>query len=633
MIFSLRKLTSVLAIVLFTFSCNKVRTDDYRSNPSEQPHFFSELMNAMERGLWYDNAEDTEEYLIIYLDDGTVLNIPHNEVKIIDGNVFDQPKLFYEEDSGEWLRNYVNTGLYYETVENGKSYPLCIWYDKRCIKIYLCNGSVVVRGRSPQNVFKSFSFLFSENRALTEDIECSIENRMIKGIRPQFYDDLLLKPHFECDALSISVEGEPQTSGESVHDFSRPVVYDVELVDGTVVSYTVTLECYGDFPAVYIQTDGYRPVTDKKSYIHGKIKVDDPLEEHSGTCSFEATMQIKGRGNSTWDFFPKKPYHVKLEEKAKLFGLKSDRDWILIANYNDKSLMRNAVAFELSRMCDFSWTPAFYPVELYFNKVYMGVYEFGEHKEVNKNKVDINPDAGDVYLELECYPDEPYNFWTSMSVPLTYKDPDTPSDAIRSEVEGFFRNFENALQSDYFADPQRGYAAYIDIKSFVDNYIIQELTKNYDGNLHKSTFFSKKKGGKLEFCHLWDFDLSLGNCSFFGDLPGGNGPEGFYVKDYGFQGYGWGWYYRLFQDPAFRTKVKERWNQLKPQFETIPDFIDNRTAYLEKAAERNFRKWNILGKNVWSQVVTSGSYAGEINYMKNFYTKRLQWLDKEINKW
>ena len=101
--------------------------------------------------------------------------------------------------------------------------------------------------------------------------------------------------------------------------------------------------------------------------------------------------------------------------------------------------------------------------------------------------MNINPDAGDVYLELECYPDEPYNFWTSMSVPLTYKDPDTPSTEVRMEVEGFFQAFETALQSDYFADPYRGYAAYIDIKSFVDNYIIQELTKNFDGNLHKST--------------------------------------------------------------------------------------------------------------------------------------------------
>ena len=590
-------------------------------------------MDAVLGGLWYEKAEDFGDYLAVFFDDGTVVDIPYEEVKTIDGNLFDEPTVSRDKVSERWLNNLVDTGLFYEQAGDGESYPICLWYDVNCIKIYLCNGSVITRGCNPNRVFKSFSFLASDNRSLSEDIICSINGLEISGKRPQFYNSLRLKAHFECSAANVTVGGELQVSGESVLDFSEPVIYDVLLYDGTSVSYTVTLECSGDFPVVYVDTDGRRPVNDKLNYIPGSIRIEDPLKEHSSITSFQARMKIKGRGNSTWSFFPKKPYHVKLDEKSSVLGMKSDKDWLLIANYNDKSLMRNAVAFELSRICGFSWTPEFYPVELYFNNVYMGVYELGEHKEVGKSKVNINPDAGDVYLELECYPDEPYNFWTSMSVPLTYKDPEAPSDELRREVEGFFMEFETALQSDYFADPDRGYAAYIDIKSFVDNYIIQELTKNYDGNLHKSTFFSKKLNGKLEFCHVWDFDLSLGNCSFFGGIAGGNGPEGFYVKDYGFQGYGWGWYYRLFQDPAFRTAVKNRWNELKPSLETIPAFIDEKAAYLEKAASRNFSRWSILRTNVWSQVTVPGSYPGEVEYLKSFYTKRLKWLDKEINKW
>ncbi|MBQ3710822.1 MAG: CotH kinase family protein [Bacteroidales bacterium] len=561
------------------------------------------------------------------------MNVPHDELKIINGNILDEPVVSRDRGSEKWLINLVDTGLSFEKVKDDKSYPLCLWYDVNLIKIYLCNGSVITRACNPRSVFKTFSFLVSDNKSLSADIHCSISDLEISGTRPQFYANLRLRPRFESRAVKVSVGGEPQTSGESVQDFSVPVVYDVELYDGSSVSYTVTLKCYGDFPSVYITTDGGRPVLDKVNYVPGTIRVDDPFNEHSATSSFQSRMKIRGRGNSTWSFFPKKPYRIKLDEKSEVLGIKSDKDWILLANYDDKALMRNAIAFELSRICGFSWTPTFYPVELYFNNAYMGVYEFGEHKEVSKNKVNINPDAGDVYLELECYPDEPYNFWTSMSIPLTYKDPEAPSKEFRREVEGFFQDFETALQSDYFTDPYRGYAAYIDIKSFVDNYIIQELTKNYDGNLHKSTFFSKKKEGKLEFCHVWDFDLSLGNCSFFGDIGGGNGPEGFYVKDYGFQGYGWGWYYRLFQDPAFRTKVKNRWNELKPQLETIPAFIDERAEYLNRVASNNFKRWNILGTNVWSQVVIPGSYAGEINYLKDFYNKRLKWLDQEINKW
>ncbi len=622
----------MVLIALMVFVSCVQQEDSRRSNPA-CPHFYSEFIEAMNRGCWYESAEDTEEYLMIRFDDGTVIDVPHDEVKIIDGNLFDEPRVFHEDDTGQWLRNLVYTGLYFETVADEESCPICLWYDSRFVRLYLCNGNVLTRGGNPGNVFKSFSILKSDNQSLANDITCSVGDMQISGSRPQLYENLLLKPRFECDAASVKVDGERQVSGQSVQDFSRPVKYDVELYDGMVVSYTVNLRAYGDFPAVYITTEGGRKIVDKVNYVPGTIRIDDPLEEYSEVWSLDVPMGIKGRGNSTWTNFPKKPYHIKLDEKSKVMGMKSDRDWVAIANYNDKTLLRGEVAFELSRICGFSWTPHFRPVDLYLNNVYQGVYEFGEHKEVNKNKVDINPDAGDVYLELECYPDEPYNFWTSMSVPLTYKDPEAPSDVLRKEVEGFFRKFEDALQGKYFTDPGRGYAAYIDVKSFIDNYIVQELTKNYDGNLHKSTFFSLKKGGKLEFCHLWDFDLSLGNCSFFGSLPGGNGPEGFYVKDYGFQGYGWGWYYRLFQDPNFRKRVKARWNELKPQLETIPEFIDERADYLRAAADRNFKRWSILNVNVWSQAVVMGTYQGEINYLKDFYTKRLKWLDAEINKW
>ncbi|MCQ2142886.1 MAG: CotH kinase family protein [Bacteroidales bacterium] len=630
----MRRISILLAaLLLLVISCAEREGLRGRRNPSPVPRYFSEILAAIDRGCWYESAEDTDEYLIVRFDDGTVIDLPHDEVKIIDGNIFDEPDLFYEEDSGEWLRNLIYTGLYFEDRPNSKSYPLCLWFDSRCIKAYLCNGAVVSRSRTPSTLFTSFRILPSDNSSLTEEIVCSCEGMEIRGQRPRIYRDLVFRPRFECDAVSVKVGGEEQESGRSAQDFSQPVVYDVTLCDGSTASFTVILRPHGDLPAVYINTDGNRVIADKYNYIPGTIRIDDPLGEYSSELSFEAGMQIKGRGNSTWDYFPKKPYHIKLDEKAKPYGLKSDRDWIVTANYNDKSLLRNEVAFEMSRICGFSWTPVFYPVELYLNGSYHGLYAFGEHKEVNRNKVDINPDAGDVYLELECYPDEPYNFWTSMSVPLTYKDPEAPSDALRNQVEGFFREFEAALQSSYFADPNRGYAKYIDLKSFIDNYIIQELTKNYDGNLHKSTFFSLKKGGKLEFCHVWDFDLSLGNCNFFGSLPGGNGPEGFYVKDYGFQGYGWGWYYLLFQDPSFRKKVKDRWNELKPEFEKIPDFIDRRAEYIREAADRNFKRWPILSTNVWSQPVVNGSFLGEVRYMKDFYNKRFKWLDTEINKW
>ena len=153
---------------------------------------------------------------------------------------------------------------------------------------------------------------------------------------------------------------------------------------------------------------------------------------------------------------------------------------------------------------------------------------------------------------------------------------------------------------------------------------MQELTKNVDGNLRKSTFLTKERGKKLEMYHLWDFDITLGNCGYFW-YGVGNGPENFWIKlDR--------WYPHLFKDPAFVSKVKARWNELEPQFRQVPAFIDEQVLSLEKAQERNFEKWNINEHIDWIGFPSLGSYEKEVSYMKNFYMQRLEWLSTEINK-
>ena len=160
--------------------------------------------------------------------------------------------------------------------------------------------------------------------------------------------------------------------------------------------------------------------------------------------------------------------------------------------------------------------------------------------------------------------------------------------------------------------------------SFIDYYIVQELTKNVDGNLRKSSFLTKEQGKKLEMYHLWDFDLTLGNCGYFGSQVG-NGYENFWIKRDR-------WYPYLFNDPVFVDKLQTRWSELLPQFETIPDFIELEAAYLEKARERNFQKWSINESVDWVMFPSLGSYEKELEYLKEFYTRRLSWLNVELNK-
>ena len=387
-----------------------------------------------------------------------------------------------------------------------------------------------------------------------------------------------------------------------------------------------------NIPVIHIKTKHSAPILNKKDYVDGTITISDPEKLYSDVAEFSAEMGIRGRGNSTWSF-PKKPWKVKLKEKASLLGMPADKEWALLANYADRTLVRNIVAMKLSEICGFSWTPRMHSVEVYLNGKYQGVYTLCEHKKVSSDRVDIDVVGEDVtggdaitggyYLEIEEQQDETTCWWTSMGVPMMFSDPEEPNSEQLAYIKGLFESFEQALWAKDYSQTS-GYPKYIDVDSFVDYYIVQELTKNIDGNLRKSSFITKERGKKMEMYHLWDFDLTLGNCGYFwGNV--GNGPENFWIKlDK--------WYPHLFADPAFVDKVQKRWNELKPEFDKIPEFIDEQTFYLAKAQERNFKVWSIWESVDWVYFPSLGSYEKEVDYLKEFYTKRLEWLDTELNK-
>ncbi len=387
-----------------------------------------------------------------------------------------------------------------------------------------------------------------------------------------------------------------------------------------------------NIPVIHIKTKNSAPILNKKDYVDGTITISDPEKLYSDVAEFSAEMGIRGRGNSTWSF-PKKPWKVKLKEKASLLGMPADKEWALLANYADRTLVRNIVAMKLSEICGFSWTPRMHSVEVYLNGKYQGVYTLCEHKKVSSDRVDIDVVGEDVtggdaitggyYLEIEEQQDETTCWWTSMGVPMMFSDPEEPNSEQLAYVKSLFESFEQALWAKDYSQTS-GYPKYIDVDSFVDYYIVQELTKNIDRNLRKSSFITKERGKKMEMYHLWDFDLTLGNCGYFwGNV--GNGPENFWIKlDK--------WYPHLFADPAFVDKVQKRWNELKPEFDKIPEFIDEQTFYLAKAQERNFKVWSIWESVDWVYFPSLGSYEKEVDYLKEFYTKRLEWLDTELNK-
>ena len=175
------------------------------------------------------------------------------------------------------------------------------------------------------------------------------------------------------------------------------------------------------------------------------------------------------------------------------------------------------------------------------------------------------------------------------------------------------KEIEASLSSSFFSDPMKGYRSFIDINSFISNYIIQELSKNIDADLFKSLFLVKRKGGKMEFYHVWDFDLAFGNCNYLNAHEAvSTGPEG--------------WYCHIFNDPWFTAQLKTKWTTIYPQLKSLPEEIKSISRQIYGSAGRNFSRWQTLDRYVWPNVVWLGSYDKEVDYLLDFYSQRLEIL-------
>lgn len=417
------------------------------------------------------------------------------------------------------------------------------------------------------------------------------------------------QPQEEQSAPDDPQEGEQPGQGEE-----EPPVVDPE----PAREYAI--------PVIYIDTENAAPIRDKDNYVNGTIRVMDSCGYFSDVKDFSAGMRIKGRGNSTWGM-PKKPYKIKLDEKAPILGIAKDKEWVLLANYSDKSLLRNATAMEISRILGFSWTPTMISVEFFLNGEYQGVYTFTEHKKVSKDRVNINTDDDSFYIELENEDvDEICWFKTERyGVTAMVHEPEEPTAEQKQELVEWFRDMETAFakighenEPDYL-----DYRNYINFQSFVNYYIIEELTRNPDGNFRKSTFLTKEKGKKLELYHVWDFDLTMGNCNYWGDQS--TDPKGFLMKDCV-------WFNRLFKSPDYVKAVKQTINDKYQQLVEVQDFIYEQAGLIEGAVDRNFERWPILGQYVWPNAVWYSTYEEELDYFVNYYLGRLKWLRDELNR-
>ena len=348
-------------------------------------------------------------------------------------------------------------------------------------------------------------------------------------------------------------------------------------------------------PVVYVNTVNGRGVYSKTEYVPASLNI-------QGIGSLEGlqtvSCSIRGRGNTTWSW-PKKPYLIKLDEKAPIFGMHKHKRWILLANFMDRTLMRNLVSMKVSSMTSLAWTPGCQPVELVLNGKHLGSYLLIEQVRVDNHRVAITEmtpqdNAGDAVtggylLELDFHYDNEYQWkdkhgscWQmGNAIPFAVKYPD-PQDLTQQQktyIKDYISEVAGTLYGSNFKDPEKGYAKYLDVDSFIDYWLVFEVMCNHELGNPGSVFMYKDRGGKLTAGPCWDFDwgvLSFNTSSGKTNLVNGKAI----------------WYARLFEDPAFKARVKARFEALLPQLETIPDYMDQCEKMLEESARINFEMWN-----------------------------------------
>ena len=423
-----------------------------------------------------------------------------------------------------------------------------------------------------------------------------------------------------------------------------------------------------DLPIIIIDTHGQEIPNEPKITADMRIVDNGPGVRNSVAGPFNAyagKIGIEIRGSSSVQF-PKKQFAVETRDSSggdldvALLGMPAETDWVLSAPYNDKSLIRDAVVYTLTRrMGRYASRSRF--CELVLNGQYAGVYVLFEKIKRDKGRVNIAkcdpPDStgdavtGGYIIKIDKTDGAETAGWYSGFLPFVgaayrvlyqYHYPKA-EDLVwpqRGYITRFVRDFELAMYLPTFNDPVNGYDRWLDSDAFIDYVLINELSKNVDG-YRLSTFLYKdrdSRGGKLVLGPVWDYNLGFGNSNYHR----GAAPDGFQIaymsdsaafrKNEPFLGPFW--WKKIFDDPPFRARLRQRWTSLRAgEFSTgrITGLVDSLVAVLAEAAPRNFRRWTVLGQYIWPNPYVGQTYGDEIRYMKEWIVARVTWLDRELS--
>lgn len=449
---------------------------------------------------------------------------------------------------------------------------------------------------------------------LSKDVFLKVIGSRLIGRVPGFVDKSSITVTLQTDQYKLIVDGVEQENGVVISDLTRPVNY-ILVNERDTLQYELILINSSELPAVFISTNN-NPVEDKVNWIDAHICID-------GNGTFDDVemekFYIRGRGNSTW-VQEKKPYALKFDKKTALLGMPQHKRWVLMANHLDLTMIRGYAGLLLGeKYSKLDYTPRMQFVDLYVEGKYAGLYELGEQIRVDENRVNVGKLGFIVEVDAKPNGNEPI-FETPNGVVFNIKDADFEIDIAGFDyVRRIVVEAEDALYSEDFLHPAHGYKKYIDTHSFVEWYLVNEITKNNDAIFYTSCYMNYMPGGKIKMGPLWDFDLAFGNSEF----NDSENPKGLWIRHAA-------WISRMFEDPEFIRLVKIRFDHYYRNRRDFYAEINLMAEKLKRPAFQNNILWNVFPSTP-SQVVTPSYfdplYQTQVQTMIQWLDVRFEWLN------
>ena len=384
-----------------------------------------------------------------------------------------------------------------------------------------------------------------------------------------------------------------------------------------------------NLPTVSIQTENGVIPYDKRKQINAIITI--VSEDGKQLLSDSGTVRLRGNGSLT---FPKKPYRLKFNKKTRVLNSPGKaKKWVLINNYGDKTLLRNQLAFEMSRCMNMPFTPYIQPVDVVLNGEYKGSYQLCDHVDVRKHRVNIEemtpednsgvPLTGGYLVEIDARaPSEPSWFYSTKGIPVTIHYPD--DDEITKEQHDFIESYFNKMEDNW--------EKYLDTNTFLRHFLVGELSGNTD--TYYSVFMYKHRDNDTLFTGpVWDFDLAFDNDrrtypvnkkTDFVYRSGGsvvNSQMRRFVDDI------------AIHNKEARAKMVEIWDEARHNGitkEHLFEIINAEAEYLQQSQKLNFMRWPVMDTLVHQNPVIWGGYDAEVQNVRRFIEERLDWMDRKL---